>query len=182
MLCADLVQTGREKRRKELGVWCRSKVVYSQYFSHLGSTSEKLTGNFQLADLCKVCITIFRMAAFSTALGLIFFLIPYCIVGQGSEAGTDEKKEGSLEDIWIVRLCLNLMGYATIFVPGAILIRYLRQSKYNETAGEPFFFFKISLWGVWFCLSCALNKKNFIPPSPAPTAKFSGGGGGEVEI
>ena len=103
----------------------RSKVVYSQYFSHLGSTSEKLTGSFQFADLCKVCITIFRMAAFSTALGLIFFLIPYCIVGQGSEAGTDEKKEGSLEDIWIIRLCLNLMGYATIFVPRALSLIHI---------------------------------------------------------
>ena len=92
------------------------------------------------------------MAAFSTALGLIFFLIPYCIVGQGSEAGTDEKKEGSLEDIWIIRLCLNLMGYATIFVPGAILIRYLRQSKYNETAGEPLKE-KKSLWGFDFFLT-----------------------------
>ena len=159
--------------------------MYSQYFSHLGFASEKLTGNFQLAHLCKVCITIFRMAAFSTALGLIFFLIPYCIVGQGSEAGTDEKKEGSLEDIWIVRLCLNLMGYATIFVPGAILIRYLRQSKYNETAGEPFFFFKISLWGVWFCLSCAFFKYILYPPPPQPLQQSLvvgrvGGGGGDI--
>ena len=81
------------------------------------------------------------MAILSTALGLVFFLIPYCIVGQGVDSSPGEKKEDALEDIWIFRLCLNLMGYATIFVPGAILIRYLRQSKYNETAGEFVFFF-----------------------------------------
>ena len=79
---------------------------------------------------------IFRMAVFTTGLVLVFFLIPYYILGQGSESSTGGKTEDGVEDILIVRLFLNLMGYATIFVPGAILIRYLRQAKYNETASE----------------------------------------------
>jgi hypothetical protein len=38
-------------------------------------------------------------------------------------------------DFWVVRLLLNLLGYATIFVPGFLLMRYLRSIRYNETAG-----------------------------------------------
>ncbi|XP_076464930.1 adenosine 3'-phospho 5'-phosphosulfate transporter 1-like [Babylonia areolata] len=72
------------------------------------------------------------MAIFISGLVLILFLIPYTVHGQ-TESSTDG--EESFLDIWIVRLALNLVGYGTIFVPGAILIRYLRRVKYNETAG-----------------------------------------------
>lgn len=42
--------------------------------------------------------------------------------------------EAAWSDFWVARLCFNLIGYATIFVPGFLIIRYLRNTKYNETA------------------------------------------------
>ena len=78
----------------------------------------------------------FRMAVFTTGLIFVLFLIPYTILGQASHSDSPGTGEEEWTDIWIVRLALNIMGYATIFVPGALLIRYLRQVKYNETAGE----------------------------------------------
>ena len=38
-------------------------------------------------------------------------------------------------DLWFVRLAVNLLGYATIFVPGYMMIRYLRKVRYDENAG-----------------------------------------------
>lgn len=38
-------------------------------------------------------------------------------------------------DFWLVRLLLNLLGYATIIVPAALIIRYFKKSKYDERAG-----------------------------------------------
>lgn len=46
--------------------------------------------------------------------------------------GTEE----TLMDYWPVRLAVNLLGYATIFVPGYLLIKYLKKIRYDETAGE----------------------------------------------
>ena len=42
----------------------------------------------------------------------------------------------SYMDLWVVRLAVNLLGYATIFVPGWLMIRYLRRVRYDETAGK----------------------------------------------
>jgi len=39
-------------------------------------------------------------------------------------------------DLWFVRLAVNLLGYATIFVPGYMMIRYLRKVRYDENAGK----------------------------------------------
>lgn len=47
--------------------------------------------------------------------------------------------EATYMDFWLVRLVVNLLGYATIFVPGYLLIRYLRKVRYDETAGPGFF-------------------------------------------
>ncbi|KAL4237400.1 hypothetical protein ACF0H5_002118 [Mactra antiquata] len=47
--------------------------------------------------------------------------------------------EETYMDFWFVRLLVNLLGYATIFVPGYLLIRYLRKIRYDETAGPGFF-------------------------------------------
>lgn len=35
-------------------------------------------------------------------------------------------------DFWLLRLLMNLLGYATVFVPGYFLIQYYRRIKYNE--------------------------------------------------
>ena len=35
-------------------------------------------------------------------------------------------------DFWLIRLLVNLLGYATIAVPAFFIVRYLRKTKYNE--------------------------------------------------
>ncbi|KAK3093753.1 hypothetical protein FSP39_019702 [Pinctada imbricata] len=61
-------------------------------------------------------------------------LILPCVLG--TESSTEEVKgPGSYMDFWVVRLALNLVGYATIFVPGIIIVRYLRKINFNENAG-----------------------------------------------
>ena len=63
---------------------------------------------------------------------IILNLIVPCILGKESTmAGAEE----SYMDLWVVRLAVNLLGYATIFVPGYLMIRYLRKVRYDETAG-----------------------------------------------
>lgn len=52
----------------------------------------------------------------------------------GHQIGDDDWKE-----FWVVRLIINLLGYATIFVPGYLIIRHLRRTRYNESAGPGFF-------------------------------------------
>lgn len=41
-----------------------------------------------------------------------------------------------MNDNWIFRLLLNLLGYATIFVPGYIIYQYVKKSKYLERSGS----------------------------------------------
>lgn len=41
-----------------------------------------------------------------------------------------------LLDSWVVNLFLMLLGYATVFVPGYLIIRYVKNSNYIEKAGE----------------------------------------------
>ena len=35
-------------------------------------------------------------------------------------------------DFWFIRLLINLFGYATIIVPGYLLIQYFKKHKYDE--------------------------------------------------
>ncbi|KAH9507303.1 hypothetical protein Btru_056868 [Bulinus truncatus] len=51
------------------------------------------------------------------------------------QASQQAPKQEEWKDIWVVRLAFNLLGYATIFVPGFLLVRYLKKIKYNEIAG-----------------------------------------------
>ena len=41
-----------------------------------------------------------------------------------------------LMNSWIGHLIVILLGYATIFVPGYLLIKYFRDSKFIERAGK----------------------------------------------
>lgn len=59
------------------------------------------------------------------------FIVP-CVLGTESPTGVGN----NLIDFWIIRLAINLLGYATVFVPGAIIINYLRKIKYSETTGK----------------------------------------------
>ena len=48
----------------------------------------------------------------------------------------EEDGESKWTDFWIVRLGLNLLGYASIIVPAWLVIRYVRSSGYLERGGE----------------------------------------------
>ncbi|XP_061163299.1 adenosine 3'-phospho 5'-phosphosulfate transporter 1-like [Saccostrea echinata] len=62
---------------------------------------------------------------------VVNFIVP-CVLG--TESTTEQGN--NLVDFWIIRFVINLLGYATVFVPGAIIINYLRKIKYNETGGH----------------------------------------------
>ncbi|VDI57606.1 solute carrier family 35 (adenosine 3'-phospho 5'-phosphosulfate transporter), member B2 [Mytilus galloprovincialis] len=64
---------------------------------------------------------------------IINVILP-CVLGEESQSGDGTH----WMDFWVVRLLLNLLGYATIFVPGYLLMRYLRNIRYNETAAPSF--------------------------------------------
>ncbi|XP_052770122.1 adenosine 3'-phospho 5'-phosphosulfate transporter 1-like isoform X1 [Mya arenaria] len=72
--------------------------------------------------------------------GLVIFILnlvaPQVL---GKESTMVEAGEITPMDYWLVRLAFNLLGYATIFVPGYMMIRYLRKIRYDETAGPGFF-------------------------------------------
>lgn len=40
-----------------------------------------------------------------------------------------------IEDTWFFRLCLNILGYATIFIPGVLIYKYVQNSNYVEKHG-----------------------------------------------
>jgi adenosine 3'-phospho 5'-phosphosulfate transporter B2 len=39
-------------------------------------------------------------------------------------------------DFWMGRLLANVLGYATIIVPGYIAVHYIRKTGYLERAGK----------------------------------------------
>ena len=43
---------------------------------------------------------------------------------------------GGFTESWAASLTLNLLCYATVFVPGYFLIRYFKKSQYIERAGK----------------------------------------------
>ena len=49
---------------------------------------------------------------------------------------------------WYASLFWNLLGYATIIIPGAFIIRAVKNSTFNESGGE----FYDSVRGFFFCL------------------------------
>ena len=56
-----------------------------------------------------------------------------------SDPGVNVKEGGrevSASDNWIMNLSWNLLGYATIIIPGAFIIRMLKNSNFNERSGK----------------------------------------------
>lgn len=41
--------------------------------------------------------------------------------------------------IWFFRLCVNIFNYSTVFIPGYLVYRYIRRSKYLDTADKGYF-------------------------------------------
>lgn len=50
--------------------------------------------------------------------------------------GDDEPTPGSFKASWLFSLALNLLGYGTIFLPGVIIYKYVKASKYLDRAGS----------------------------------------------
>ena len=72
------------------------------------------------------------------ALLIVLFVVvgPTFIYGQThSVKDPSANMEDSWSDFWMFRLFLNLLGYATIIVPGYLIIRHVRQSGYLDRAG-----------------------------------------------
>lgn len=47
-----------------------------------------------------------------------------------------DNKNAVFKGSWLFRLSLNLLGYATIFIPGFLIFKYIKISKYLERSGE----------------------------------------------
>ena len=81
---------------------------------------------------------------------LLLALTIYGVHVKGDEAlgDTENQKEASSgqnaevdNDSWIENLMWNLLGYATIIVPAAFIIRMLKNSNFNERSGKMFALF-----------------------------------------
>ena len=73
---------------------------------------------------------------------LVIFLALAPILISGEINNTAETTVlGQWKELWLVRLMLNLMGYATIVVPGYLLIRYIRGSGYLDKTGLNLYLF-----------------------------------------
>ena len=58
------------------------------------------------------------------------------------EASSGQNAEvDARNDSWIENLMWNLLGYATIIVPAAFIIRMLKNSNFNERSGKMFALF-----------------------------------------
>lgn len=70
------------------------------------------------------------------------------VIGEEALAVTEGKKaeketspgkiarQSISSDNWIESLSWNLLGYATIIIPAAFIIRMLKNSKFNEQSGK----------------------------------------------
>ncbi|XP_065220014.1 adenosine 3'-phospho 5'-phosphosulfate transporter 1-like [Planococcus citri] len=72
---------------------------------------------------------------FSTVLVIYAFAKAFTFLLEYLRHNGDEH----LENSWIFRLALNLLGYGTIFVPGFIIFQYVKRSKIAESADQNFF-------------------------------------------
>ncbi|XP_059501699.1 adenosine 3'-phospho 5'-phosphosulfate transporter 1 [Stegostoma tigrinum] len=61
----------------------------------------------------------------SILLVLLLVTVPVC--------AEDAALDGVWSDYWILRFLVNLTGYATIIIPGYLLVQYFRKSDYLET-------------------------------------------------
>ncbi|XP_076284476.1 adenosine 3'-phospho 5'-phosphosulfate transporter 1 isoform X2 [Lasioglossum baleicum] len=55
-----------------------------------------------------------------------------------SLVNTGEKFLESSSYNWIVRLCLNLLSYATVLLPGYLIYKYVRHTKYIQRGGKGY--------------------------------------------
>ena len=86
-------------------------------------------------------VTVSSVAVFLLALAI------YRVQVKGEDALESNEREketstapGAAKDSWVESLAWNLLGYATIIVPAAVIIRMLKNSNFNERSGKMFFY------------------------------------------
>ena len=76
---------------------------------------------------------------------LLFLLLSVAIYGAqatgdenlgNTQSGVGTNAKEGARDNWITNLSWNLLGYATIIIPGAFIIRMLKNSNFNERSGK----------------------------------------------
>jgi hypothetical protein len=66
---------------------------------------------------------------------LLFIILPVYITGTDLSS-TAMSSDTTWSEFWLFRIVMNILGYATVFVPAALVIHYLKKNKYHEKAGE----------------------------------------------
>ena len=74
---------------------------------------------------------------FQLAVTILMVIVPALSEDAQEAAAIDDAlEESGWTDFWIIRLALNLLGYASVIVPAWLIIRYVRSSGYLERGGE----------------------------------------------
>lgn len=88
-------------------------------------------------------IPVFRVAVVSV---LALAICGVKVIAEESLGVTEGEKEASggenntsSSDNWVENLSWNLLGYATIIIPAAFIIRMLKNSNFNEKSGKLIF-------------------------------------------
>ncbi|XP_035667912.1 adenosine 3'-phospho 5'-phosphosulfate transporter 1-like isoform X2 [Branchiostoma floridae] len=81
--------------------------------------------------------TILLMAGVGFAVFVLVMIMDLGEVIAQSTWGGDGSSLAGLTDFWVFRFLLNILGYASIVIPAAILIRYIKRSNFLErSAGK----------------------------------------------
>lgn len=89
---------------------------------------------FNRFPVCRLAVLLLALATYGVQ-----------VIGEESLGVTDGDKETSAgetaqktpsSDNWVENLTWNLLGYATIIIPAAFIIRMLKNSNFNERSGK----------------------------------------------
>ncbi|EGI66733.1 Adenosine 3'-phospho 5'-phosphosulfate transporter 1, partial [Acromyrmex echinatior] len=64
---------------------------------------------------------------------------------------------------WIIRLCLNLLGYATVLLPGCLIYKYVRYIKYIQRGGKGCIPRLVHSCFVGHCETGFLDSPTYVP-------------------
>lgn len=108
-------------------------------------------------------------------MGMILYLLVILVVPQFIHAFTSPtmvQTVANMSDFWVVRLGLNLLGYATIFVPAAILMRYFKSINFQEKGGHGIFSRVIKLCIYGNEIETDVEQPTVASSKPVPTEKW----------
>ena len=73
----------------------------------------------------------------------ILFIMSFALyaLSHASSSKSDSQSSESYADFWLFRFFLNGLGYASILVPGYLIIQHVRRSGYLETAAKRGLFY-----------------------------------------